>query len=512
MSHSIMRFHAPPIRWGVKKRLFIVFVWTFLIGSVPALAEPWLEVGDASCRNDLEILAANGVIEGPIETWPIPAGQLASLSDASRIAGQPLYVQLAAKRVLSHLIGDGQPEGLHPEATIRGTDQPDIIRDFNSKARNEVDTRAGLIWDDSHVSAGLRIGEQSRFNGDESKFALDGTYASLLLGNWQLYGGWIDQWYGPGWTSSLILSNNARPFPKIGIMRNGTTPFKNAWLHWAGAWQINTFIGLLDDQRIVSNTAFGSLRISFSPLPRLNIGLTRTTEFCGSGQSCDPINAAFHFNNSNSTTNSTNDEAAVDFKYQGVIGKLLVAPYFQIMNDDNGPFVHSYTSYLAGTSFAGPLGQNGAHWRTTVEYTDSVAALNAFDLGKKIYYAAYNNGQYADGMRYRDRTLGFSLDSDSRLFSFAGLITDTEGRGYRFTYYHADVNIAPPAGSAIYGSSLNSMNSISSKPLLINELELGINVPFRTITLDATLRYHNAQVLPNSGGRINAEAGIVYRF
>jgi hypothetical protein len=507
-----MHFDTAPIKRSVKKQLFVSFAWILFIGSAPALAEPWLEVGDASSRSDLEILVAHGLIEGPVETWPIPAGQLATLSDISHIADQPLYVQLAAERVLRHLYSDGQPEGLHPEAILRTTDQPDIIRGFESKARNEGDVRVGLIWDSSHISAGLRVGEQLRFNGDEAKFALDGTYTSLLIGNWQLYGGWVDQWYGPGWTSSLILSNNARPFPKIGIMRNSTTPFENAWLHWLGPWQVNTFIGLLDGQRIVSDTAVGGLRINFSPLPRVDIGLTRTTEFCGSGQPCNPINAVFHFNNSNTSTNSTNDEAAIDFKYQGAIGKLLVAPYFQLMNDDNGPFVHSYTSYLAGSSFAGPLGQNGARWRMTVEYTDSVAALNAFDLGKKIYYAAYNNYQYVDGMRYRGRALGFSLDSDSRLFSFADVITDTKGREYRFAYYRADINVAPSSGSAIYGPSINSINSISSEPLLVNELELGISIPFRTIALDATIRYHDVPVPPNSRGQINAEAGIIYRF
>jgi hypothetical protein len=407
-------------------------------------------------------------------------------------------------------MGEGQPEGLHPEATLRMTNNPDVVRSFEAAARNEVDARAGLIWDAPHISAGLRFGEQSRFNRHEARPAFDGTYLSFLAGNWQLYGGWVDQWYGPGWTSSLILSNNARPFPRIGIMRNNPKPFETPWLSWLGPWQVNTFFGLLDDPRVISHTAYGSLRISFEPLRRLEIGLTRTTQFCGSGQSCNPVTAAFHFNNSNNSTNSTNDEAAFDIKYQGSIGKLLVSPYVQLMNEDTGPFVHAYTSYLAGASLAGPLGQEGAQWRMTAEYADTVPALNAFDLGKKIYYAAYNNGQYVDGMRYRSRALGFSLDSDSRLLSLVDLITDSEGRRYRFAYYRADINIAPPQGAMTYGSSAN--NPVSATPVVINELEAGLTVPFRTISFDIGVRYQDAQVDPSKHGRFSSEAGVEYRF
>ncbi len=47
----------------------------------------------------------------------------------------------------------------------------------------------------------------------------------VRLGNWNISAGAIDRWWGPGWEGSLILSNNARPVPSIGIDRNEARPF-----------------------------------------------------------------------------------------------------------------------------------------------------------------------------------------------------------------------------------------------------------------------------------------------
>lgn len=502
-----------PIRSNIRlSPLSLVSVAAAFLFCAPANAEPWLETGTRDLRSDLELLEAYHLVSGPITTWPIPAGQLQKLNDDSLLQNEPDYVVAAAHRVQRQLIGEGQPSGLRPEADLKGTTSPDFVRDFDNSSRDQMDVRAGLVYDGDTLSAALRAGSQTHFSPTGSDFALDGTYISKLLGNWQLYGGWVDQWYGPGWVSSLILSNNARPLPKVGLIRNESTAFDLPVLRWLGPWQFNTFVGLLDGPRAIKNTGYMSVRFSFEPIQDLDVGLTRTTELCGHGQPCNPATAAFHFNNSNTSTNSTNDEAAFDIRYQTRWGTTIFAPYAQAMDEDTGPFVHSYTSYLVGGSLAGALGNDGARWRCTVEYTDSVAVLNAFDLGKKIYFASYNNYQYLDGMRYRGRSLGFSLDSDSRLLSVTDLITDAAGRTYRVAFYRADINITPPPGSLNYGEYTGSFNAVSSRPAMINEWELGLTIPFHALTLDVSSRYQSALLQSETGGRVSAEAGISYRF
>ena len=92
----------------------------------------------------------------------------------------------------------------------------------------------------------------------------------------------------------------------------------------------------------------------------------------------------------------------------------------QLMNEDSSPFTHSGTSHLFGASIFLPTKANPV--RLTAEYSDSVSTLNIFSFGDDLYGFSYTNGQYPDGMRYRGRTIGFSLDDDSRLLVAARLL------------------------------------------------------------------------------------------
>ena len=47
--------------------------------------------------------------------------------------------------------------------------------------------------------------------------------------------------------------------------------------------------------------------------------------------------------------------------------------------------------------------------------------------------------QYPDGMRYRGRTIGFSLDNNSRLLVAARRWSDSGGRFYELSFHHANI-------------------------------------------------------------------------
>jgi hypothetical protein len=483
----------------------------FLTGAAaPALAgEPWLEVGDSSLRSDVEILAAHGLIDGPTMTWPLPAGEiLARLSDDQAIRQQPAYVQAAAARVLAALDHDG----LSASADARLTNQPDTVRGFDAVARNQSDVDAGVEWAGDGLNARLRLGEQSRVDGEQGRFALDGSYVSGRLDNWLIYGGLVDQWYGPGWTSSLILSNNARPFPKIGIMRDDPHAFETPWLSWFGPWQVNLFGGVLDDPRVASDPGYVALRVSVAPLSGLELAATRSLLLCGSGHDCNPAETFFHFNNSDADPNNDTEGVTLEAKYTRAIGTVLLSPYVQFYNRDTGPFVHSYTSHLYGTSAAGPFGDDGSRWRLTAEYADTVPTLN-FLGGGNFYGAAYNSYRYpGDGFRYDGRSLGFSLDSDSKLLSIAASVTDTRNWTYRLTYYQAQVSSSQLSNGTASYDPANSFNPVSARPVRINELEAGLTVPIDRVTLSGTLRGQDRQVFPETGATATAELDVSYRF
>ena len=181
------------------------------------------------------------------------------------------------------------------------------------------------------------------------------------------------------------------------------------------------------------------------------------------------------------------------------------------MNEDTGPFTHSFTSYLGGVSWAGPWGKDGAQWRLTGEYSDSRATLDAFSFGGvRTPGVAYNNTGYDDGFRYRGRTLGFSLDSDSTLFSLAGSVTDTRGWNYRLVYYNAHISTAELAAVQATGST--TRNVVSARPVTVNQIEAGVTVPYRNFNFDLVVRGQDGRVFPATSGQVNVELGIGYRF
>ena len=476
-----------------------------------AEAAPWTEVGDRGLRSDIELLAARGLIDGPTTTWPMPVGFFAKLRDDARLAKQPEFIRMAAQRVLDRLNGNGKAHGLTPRADLRLSSEPNLIRDFGVAARDQADVRAGLDFDGAVVGGSLLVGTQTRFQGSDPKFSLDGSYVSVLAGNTQFYAGLVDKWWGPGWTSALSLSNNARPFPKIGFLRNSPKAFESPWLSWIGTYQIDSFLGVLEEEsRDDENTGVAALRISIEPVHGLELSASRILEFCGGNNTCKPFKAFFGLNNTNSDVNASNDQGTFEIKYTKDFNVLSFSPYLQIMNEDTGPFTHSVESYLGGISWAGPWGDNGSHWRLIAEYTDSRATLDAFSFKNRLSGFAYNNIEYSDGFRYRGRTIGFSQDSDSTLFSLAGSLTDTRGWVYRLAYYNAHINTAELAALTAGGSVFS--NTVSAQPVTVNQIEAGISVPYRALRFDLNVRGQDERVFPATSGQVNVEAGVSYRF
>src|SRR3546814_2080387 len=102
---------------------------------------------------------------------------------------------------------------------------------------------------------------------------LDQTYAAYKLGNWAVYGGFVEHWWGPGNSGSLLFSTSARPFPKIGFKRLAAHRIDFPVLRWLGPWRFDMFVGDLGNRRDFDNTKVIAMRFDFAPAPGLEIGL-----------------------------------------------------------------------------------------------------------------------------------------------------------------------------------------------------------------------------------------------
>lgn len=457
--------------------------------TAAARASPWSEVGDSALRSDIEILAAAGVLDDVTSHWPLSWVAVARGIEAASLAGQPEMVRAAADRVLARAHRE-TADGWQGENSLDLTNRPNLIRDFGAMGIGEGQEQAALTYNDKQFSGRLAIGAFSPgLTGPGSRVIADNSYAAFKLGNALVYAGEITHWWGPGWMSALSLSNNAQPFPQIGIERLDTAASSWPVLNWLGPFQAEFLVGLLDGPRIDKDTLYNALRVTFNPAPGWQVGLARTQEFCGEHHICDPLKGYFDLANNPGSPDVTNDEGLIDLQYTGELSGLPFSAYMSLMNEDSSPFVHSGTTHLFGTSIWHPLAGNLA--RITLEYTDSVATRDIFSFGSVIHGYSYTNFSYLDGMRYRGRTLGFSLDTDSRLTSLQLAWSDDAARYYQFTFDHAQISDAQvPA---------NNTNIVTSAPVAVNLAEARFTMPLPWFNWDLAIRLQDDQPRPERG-------------
>jgi hypothetical protein len=461
-----------------------------ICGSVAAHASPWAEVGDNQLRSDVELLANAGVLNVITTQWPLPWSGILTQLRNNGLAGQPDYVREAADRVLR--AGEAQvAPGFHTSAYADGTNDPSVVRGFDALGREDGQAQVSGEFMGQTSAIRLSVGAEYTHFTHQTKFLPDGSYAAQMVGGAMIYAGYVTHWWGPGWVSALSLSNNARPFPHVGIERVDNAPFRTPLLSWLGPWQAEFFAGVLDGPRTDRNTVYDGLRIAFDPLPGLEIGLARTDEICGEHHDCNPLDY-FDLRNSAKHIDSTNDEADIDLRYTNRIGRLPFEIYAQFMNEDTNPIIHSYTSHLFGGSVWVPAG--GAPLRLTLEYADTVPTLNIFSFDDLVHGAAYNNFSYVDGMRYRGRSLGASLDSDSRLLTAQASWRGGNGFVYTVSYDHAAVS-----SSDIGQYFPTDYNAVTTAPVKINMGVARLSMPFHGFSIDLEGRVQDDQPRPHHG-------------
>lgn len=482
-------------------------VTSLVIDHRQAQAGPWAEAGDRQLRSDIELLSQYGLIRGPITTWPLPWAQIsARLSDAGEQTLPP-HVRMAVSRVRSQMPSArdfGRPV---VQAEMRATNRARVSRDFGDAARDRADVSVSAEMNWSSVAARVNVGYQ----GDDvdDSVVLDGSYLAAATGNWTIYGGLVDHWWGPGWSSSLIMSSNARPMPRVGLMRLDPKPFETRWLSWLGPWQINVFLGGLNDSgRVVEDPLVVGFRATIEPIPNLEIGASRTIMLCGKGRSCDFdtwTRALVSFggltNTSDVERNPANQLAGFDIRYGFRIGETLsAAVYGQMIGEDEKDSLPFKFAHLAGISIDGPWGGDGAMWRLTGEFTDTAADGIFRDTE---YNVLYNHSAYRSGYRYRGRSLGDRLDSDSTGWSISGMFTSTDQWTYRLSYQNVHIN-----------RDDDGRNDLSTNAERINIIEAGLRMPTPAGDLSLELRHEDDR--PNTPGFSDSttavEAGWLVRF
>jgi hypothetical protein len=442
------------------------------IGSAPARADAgWFASGDTQLRLDLQLLNDAEIIRYPVNQWPIPRAAIQfALANSKDHFATNSAVMAALERVRERAAAPAKG-ALRFDTGVRGG-EPGLWRDFDTLAREEGEFGAGLDYDNGRFATGLEVtGVTDPDDGDELR--LDGSHATVRLGNWLLSANALDRWWGPAHEGSLILSNNARPMPTLMVERAEARPSTVSWLQWLGPYRFSFGISQMESSRAdIDSPLFMAWRVVVMPFKDIELGFSRTAQFCGEQLECNlSVFGNMLAGNDNVGIDATpenepgNQMAGFDIRWNSPIGHLPYAIYAQYIGEDE-------SSYLP----AKYLGQLGFEvWHTTVdggavqvfaEYANTVCGGLSIDPNRGPFYnCAYNQGRFnVEGYRYKGRSIGYSSDRDADNWALGSTYATVGGALWSATLRASRLN---------RDENDDPTNPVASVPTDYGALELG---------------------------------------
>jgi hypothetical protein len=444
-----------------------------LLSPLHAGAAPWLQPGDARVRHDVQLLADAGVLRAPVTTWPISWPDIArDMSSADDGAIRSPAVLDALRRLRRDAQRAAAPGFTRVTLAAAFAERPTLLRTFTStpRAQGELNIEAGWLGD--RTAANLDVAIVSK-PGDDREVRLDGSYVGAIFGNFMLSAGAIERWWGPGHEGSLILSTNARPIPGIAIERNVSEPFAWKLLRWLGPWRASATMGQLEGSgTAVPDARFFAARVSFRPTRWLDIGLSRTAQWCGEGRPCGLETFADLLVGRDNRgdgvaveTEAGNQMAGYDARIRSPWNGLPVAIYAQMIGEDEAGGLPSKFLGLAGAELWG--GMRMGSYRLHVEYADTSCSFSRSD---PEFDCAYRNNLYPDGYAYRGRVIGHALDTDGRMYSAGVELVRPSGETFSLLVRSMDLNRA--------GAVPDPAHHLSPGPDDLENIELQYNHSF----------------------------------
>jgi hypothetical protein len=428
---------------NIKRLLLIVSC----LAALSAHADPWVAPGDLVLRQDIQRLADAGVIRSPVTTWPIPWATIARDLDAlDTSAGLDPGARVALQRVQGRLSELRRVSGIQPSARTAVTTDPFWLRTFADTPRDDTEFALGASWMGDRFA--VRLEGSYRHDPDDGQpWRMDNSYASVILGNQILSAGAVDRWWGPGWESSLILTSNARPVAGFTLERNVAMPFESKWLSWIGPWNYSLLWGFLGDNRFRTDARLLAFRAAFRPFPALEIGLSRSATWCGTGRPCDAdalwdiVIGKDNTGEDGVTRESdpSNQFAAIDGRWTSPIGDAPYALYTQWMANDEVNGLPSEWTAIGGVEVWGDLDWTWLAGSWTAHF-EAMSTIADFYEGEPNYNRTYNHNIYRTGYRYEERAIGAAADGDSIVVSSGVTLAEPDGKSWSALIRWSEIN------------------------------------------------------------------------
>jgi len=169
-----------------------------MVGTVDLVtAEPWLDVRNAPLRADIEQLSRAGIIQVPINTWPLMWAGILNDLEQTDSASRSLNLKLedSLGRVLA--AGRRATRTYQPKhsLTLSVTNQSQLIRQFGDDSRDEAQltlSRSGMTEDLAYNLEVSRVLNP----WDDEQTHYDNSYFGVVWGNWIAMIGNSEKWWG----------------------------------------------------------------------------------------------------------------------------------------------------------------------------------------------------------------------------------------------------------------------------------------------------------------------------
>ena len=492
------------------KALLVAKIRTFILAvpfvSVSALtaAEPWIDTRHPMLRTDIERLSHAGIITVPINTWPLMWGGILNNLETYKSLILP-ELQDSYGRVVSAGRRAMRPDSIRLEARLSVASESQLFRHYGGHARDRasISLRRRNITD--HFAYNLEITRvNDPWDGDQTHY--DNSYFGFVVGNWVGLLGNIERWWGPGWNSSLILSNNARPAPGLTLQRNYSDASELPIIRWLGPWTTSAFIAQLDDQRHIDKAKLVGMTLGFRPGKSLEINLRRTAQWGGEGRPQgfkNFIELVTGLSDNCETPDCRQDEpgnqlAAIDVSWH--MPRLNTTIYAQTVGEDESGALPSRSSRQYGlkTGISSPFFSG----QIFIEH-DNTSTLTF----SRQYNILYNHSIYKTGYRYQGRVVGATWDNDSRVTSLGILGLLSNGDALEVRYSFGDINI-----DSI--NALPSQHSISTRGGEVNLLTIKFRRSFLWGEAEIRGRYSATGIdeFGRQDGRLSLGATLTHRF
>ncbi|EDY80406.1 hypothetical protein VDG1235_16 [Verrucomicrobiia bacterium DG1235] len=377
-----------------------------------------LTPGDEAARHHLQVLADQDLIKELNTTWPLVSKDLSTQLSQIDTTGLTPTQSRSVNFLLNQLATDANS---HLQ-TQYGTSRQEL-RGFSNDFRENGELRIALGSQKVPLAAQIEFSAVDNPT-DGKSLRLDRSYLSVDWSDWQVGIGQIDRWWGPGWQSSAILSNNARPSPGIFLSRNTSRKTDLPILRHLGPWSFTAFANQLEGDRHIPHAKLLGTRFTFKPSPSLEIGLSRAAQWGGEGRPeslgslVDLLLGHDNVGDDDIALDGSNEPGnqlgGFDWRWSGHLGDQPFAFYGQLIGEDESGGLPSRKIGLFGIET--PVVTDWTHGHLYLEASDTTMDF----IDDQMYNSTYNHHIYRSGYRYHGQPIGASTDNDSRLLTVGG--------------------------------------------------------------------------------------------